>query len=136
MTTRKVIKLPHSSPFREYLELEFTVIENGHTVCWMPIQKKHTNARGFLHGGAAFTMVDAGMGNALRSVLDAGHWGVTAEMNISYLNAASSGTLRCETTILRRSKRIAFLESEITMEDTLIAKASGTFAIIRRAADR
>ena len=98
----------------------------------MAIQDKHLNGRGVVHGGAAFTMFDTGMANALRSILQTGEGPVTAKMDVCYFKPASSGTLVCESKVLHRGQNLAFLESEIRLEETLIAKASGIFSITRR----
>ncbi len=136
MTDGKPIKLPHASPYRDHLGLEYMSVEGGRSVSRLTIQEKHFNARSVLHGGAAFTMFDSGMGNALRSVLNEGEGSVTVEMDVSYLSAASSGTLVCESKVLHRGKNLAFLESEIRLEDKLIAKASGTFSITKKRSKR
>lgn len=132
MIAEEPIKLPHASPFRDHLGLEFLSVEDGGSLCRMAIQDKHLNARSVVHGGAVFTMFDSGMGNALRSVLRQGEGSVTVEMNVSYFKPASSGTLVCESKVLHRGKNLAFMESEIRLEETLIAKASGTFSITKR----
>lgn len=132
MTAGEPIELPHASPYRDHLGIEFLSVEDGYSLCRLAIQNKHLNARSVVHGGAAFTMLDSGMGNALRSVLRQGEGSVTIEMNVSYFKAASSGTLVCESKVLHRGKNLAFLESEIRLEEALIAKASGTFSIAKR----
>lgn len=114
------------------MDLEFVLVENGRTVCEMDIQGKHLNAGNSLHGGAAFTLMDAGMGNALRSMLREDQWCVTAEIKVSFFKAVSSGRLVCESQVLHKGKRTAFLESEIRQDGTLVAKASGTFSIIKK----
>lgn len=131
MSAGKAIRSNRPSPFRDHLGPEFKLIENGRSICELEIQEKHLNAGGSLHGGAAFTLIDAGMGHALRSVLPEDQSCVTVETKISYFNPASSGRLVCETRILHRGKRVAFLESEIRLGETIVAKATGTLSIVK-----
>ncbi|MFQ5616679.1 MAG: PaaI family thioesterase [Anaerolineales bacterium] len=52
-------------------------------------------------------------------------------MKISYLKAVLSGTLTCDTKVIHKGGRIAFPESEVSNGESLVAKATGTFAIFK-----
>ena len=43
----------------------------------------------------------------------------------------SYGEIRCNTTILKKGKRMAFMESTISANDKVIAKASGSYLIFK-----
>ncbi|MBW2142730.1 MAG: PaaI family thioesterase [Deltaproteobacteria bacterium] len=51
----------------------------------------------------------------------------TVEIKISYFVPVTSGTLTCDTRVVHKGKKIATLESEIRQDETLVAKAIGTF---------
>ena len=81
---------------------------------------------GVLHGGAVYTMVDYSMGGAVMSTLPAGEICATIEIKISYLAGVRGGVLTCETDIIKRGRRVAFLESRVTDEAGIGLKVRGT----------
>jgi acyl-CoA thioesterase len=76
-------------------------------------------------------MADTGMGGAVYSVMEKDELCATIEIKIVYFKAVKEGSLVCDTRIISRGKRIAALESEITNEGRLVAKANGTFSMFR-----
>ncbi|THE65122.1 PaaI family thioesterase [Salinadaptatus halalkaliphilus] len=81
------------------------------------------------NGAAAYAMADSGMGAALQSELDPDQRCATIEIKISYLEPVTDGELTCETIVLRRGGSVAFLESEVMQDETVVASASGSFSI-------
>jgi acyl-CoA thioesterase len=89
------------------------------------------NPHGVLHGGAVYVMVDYSMGGATMSVLPAGDICATIEIKMSYLASVRGGVLTAETEIIRRGRRVVFLESKVSDEHgKLVAAATGSFAVI------
>ena len=115
--------------FGAYVGLSFTRWESGYSQCVLDIEEKLFNPHLSLHGGATFTMADSGMGAALYSLIDDDEMCSTIETKIVYFKAVKSGTLTCDTRVIHRSKRIAALESEISLDGELVAKALGTWSI-------
>ena len=74
-------------------------------------------------------MADTGMAIALHSELEPDERCATIEIKISYLEPVTEGTLTCETTVVRRGRSVAFLESEISQEGEPVARATGSFSI-------
>jgi acyl-CoA thioesterase len=119
------------NPFGELLGLNFTSMEDGHSQCSLEIREDLFNPYGVLHGGVIYSLADTGMGGALYSRLKEGELCSTVEIKIVYLRPVVSGTLSCDSTVIRRGRRLAFIESEILRGDRLIAKATGTFSIFK-----
>jgi len=119
------------NPFGDYIGLTFTRTEKGYSQCVLEINENLLNPHRALHGGAAFTMADSGMGAALFTSIAADELCSTIENKIVYFKAVASGTLVCDTRIIHKSKRIAVLESEIKHGGQLIAKALGTWSIYK-----
>lgn len=119
------------SPFLEMVGVTFTTIENGHSRAVLEVKEKLLNSARIVHGGATFTLVDCGMGAALCSLLDEDEMYRTIETKIVYFRSAASGTLTCDTKVIHRSRRLAALESEISQDGQLVAKAIATFSIYR-----
>ena len=77
-------------------------------------------------------MADSGMGFALVPALEEGEQCASVEVSIVYLKAITSGTLICDTTIIKKSSKSAILESEIKCGGQLVAKALGTWIIYKK----
>jgi acyl-CoA thioesterase len=118
------------NPFADLIGLEFTQIGEGASRCELEADERHFNPHGVLHGGVVYSMADTGMGGALYTVLGEGELCATVEIKISYFKAVRSGRLFCDTRIINKGKRVASLESEIRNNHELVAKATGTYAII------
>jgi acyl-CoA thioesterase len=89
-----------------------------------------------VHAGATFTLADTGMGAALWSAIGEDEACATIESQIVLLKPVRSGTLTCDTRLVHKSKRVATLESEITQNGELVAKALGTWSIFKRRTDQ
>jgi uncharacterized protein (TIGR00369 family) len=83
------------------------------------------------HGGVLYSMADTGMGAALYSLLESDELCATVEIKISYFKSVKEGTLICDTKVIHKGKTIGALDSEIANNETLVAKASGTFSIFK-----
>ena len=119
-------KLEDHDPFGKYIGLTFTKWETGYSQCVLEVNGNLLNPYKGLHGGVTYTMADAGMGFALVSCMEEGERCATIETKIVYLKPVESGTVTCDTRVIHKGKRVAMLESEITQNDQLVAKAMGT----------
>lgn len=86
-----------------------------------------TNPEGMVQGGILAAMLDDTMSLAILVTLGAGHFVPTLEMKLSFLEPAYPGELFGEAEVLRRGRRVAFVEGRILRPDgTLCCKASAT----------
>ena len=119
-------------PFGESIGLRFTAKANGYSQCVLSVSEKLFNPNGVLHGGVVYSMADTGMGGALHSSLADDETCATIEINIVYLKAVTAGVLTCDTKLIRKGRNIGVLESEVKNDGQLVAKALGTFSILKR----
>lgn len=124
------INAPGFNPFAGLIGLKYTQCADGRCTCTLEVRDDLFHPGGLVHGGVAFTLADSTMALALISTLGPDKTASTVEVKISYLETVREGTLSCESTILRRGRRLAFMESTVTNGDRVIAKATGTFAIV------
>ncbi|MCI0490368.1 MAG: PaaI family thioesterase [Blastocatellia bacterium] len=121
-----------ANPFGELIGLTFSRPEQGRSLCVLEVREELMNPNGILHGGVVYSMADTGMGAALHTLLPPDEMCATIEIKIVYLRTVTSGTLRCETRVIQKGSRIAVVESEVMNDDRLVAKALGTFSILKR----
>ena len=95
------------------------------------VTNDHLNAGGVAHGGLHSTMLDTALGGALVSLIKKEEWCATAQLDISFLNAAYvDDVLVAEGKVLRRGRNLAHCEGILSNQDgKVIATAKGTWAI-------
>jgi uncharacterized protein (TIGR00369 family) len=118
------------SPFARFVGLK-PHREKGTSQCLLKLNDKLLNVNGTVHGGVISTLADVSMGWEVFEHLSERESITTIEMNINYFAAVSSGTLVAEANLLHRSRKLAVLESRITCGNLLVAKATGTFYVVR-----
>jgi acyl-CoA thioesterase len=125
------LESPGFNPFGELIGLSFLQLENGHSRCSLQVTDRLLNPNRALHGGVIYSLTDTGMGGALYLDLDEDEFCVSVEISIVYLAAVTAGTITCDSRLVHRSKRIAILQSEVENDGRLVAKALGTYSVIK-----
>ncbi len=118
-------------PFGELIGLNFIELRIGYSKCTLEVRDKLLNPHKVLHGGVMYSMADTGMGGALYTCLNKNESCATIEIKINYFKAVSSGVLICHTKVIHKGKMSAVLDSEIMRDEILVAKAIGTYAILK-----
>ena len=95
----------------------------------LDVRPELLNPNGVVHGGALFAIADTVMGAALYTTLDPGENCATIEIKIHFLQPVMQGKIRCRTRLVHRGRRVAVLESHISVGRKQVAQALGTFAI-------
>lgn len=119
-----------SNPFLQSLGVELVHWSAGEAEFHMPIEARHLNRQGMLHGGLIATLLDAACGYA---GLHAGEGeeevhGVTVMLNIAYLKAARAGTVVARGKVSRSGRSLYFAEAALVDDDgEVLATAQGTF---------
>jgi acyl-CoA thioesterase len=117
-------------PFADLIGLTLEHQGDGSSTLMLPVDGRHLNPHGVVHGAVIYAMADTGMGAALYSTLDAGYACATIDISITYFRPVIEGHLLCQTILDNKGKSVAHLTARITQNDKLIAQASGNFAIM------
>ena len=112
----------------------FEKIENGvNTAMAVRMEEKHLNQRDITHGGMLMALADNAMGDAAARAYQYKAGLVTVSMNSDFLKPAAVGDwVEARPVILRKGKRMAFAECPLYVNNTLIFRASGVFAVVER----
>jgi acyl-CoA thioesterase len=121
-------------PFLEHIGLVVREHGPGASTCVLTVAPFHRNSSGLVHGAVLFAMADTGMGAALFPTLEEGDACATVELKISYFKPVRDGELVCTSQLVHRARTLAHLESSIHAGTTLVARANGHFAVVRRGA--
>lgn len=115
--------------FADLIGMQFARCERGHSRAYLEVEERLMNPNRVVHGGVIYTLADTSMGYALMSAIAADELCATIEIKISYYTPATAGQLVCDTKITHKTRRFAFLESEVKQGHHVVAKATGTFVI-------
>jgi len=97
----------------------------------MDIDEKYYNPMGILHGGVMCDLADAAMGTSFFTTLQENESYKTVDLRISFLQPVKEGKLQALAKIVKRGKRLGYMECEILNEEgELVAKASSTCIIL------
>jgi len=121
-------------PFVSSIGLQFIEIGEGRIVFSLEPREDHYNGIGILHGGVTATLCDSAAGCAVTSITQPGEIAVTLDLAVRYFRpiSAATGTVRCEGTVINRSRNYATAEARVLdANDKIYAHATSTLAITR-----
>jgi uncharacterized protein (TIGR00369 family) len=104
-----------TSPLDEKLGIEITDYDPDHLVATMPVEGNQQPA-GLLHGGATCALVETVGSWAAALGAGPGRRCVGVELNVSYLRAATGGTVTAVATPVRRGRTLATFRVEVSDE--------------------
>ncbi len=122
------------STFYALLGMRVEELGEGRSLLVLPVERKHLNAGGVVHGGALASLADAAIAAALATLMDLDREGmITVEMKINYLAPVREGEVRAEGRVIQKGKSIAVGEACLYHSgDRMVAKATATFMIRQR----
>lgn len=87
------------------------------------------NGRGFLHAAVVMALADVALGRTL-TPSDSGVSAVTASLTVNFLDRVEAGDwLAVAAHAGRAGRRLGFARADVTVEDRLVAQATGVFAM-------
>jgi len=120
----RVKKFIQKDRFAKYIGIEILDISLGRAKASMKIEDHHLNAANVVHGSAIFGLADLVFAVASNSH---GKVSLGINMSVSYLKAASGGTLFAEAKEISKNKKLGTYLMEVTDEQNdIIAILQGT----------
>tara|TARA_B100002049_G_scaffold227361_1_gene200988 strand:+ start:264 stop:689 length:426 start_codon:yes stop_codon:yes gene_type:complete len=96
------------------------------------IKENHLNSAGITHGGFIAAFVDAGAGSAAHRAANQGVC-VTISLELKFISAVKLGQeLVGKTKIQKKTKSMIFLTCKLTVENKIVATASGIWKILNK----
>lgn len=129
---QKLIDRVKRNPYVNYLQIEFTSIEEGIIEARMPLKEEQRQYSGVVHGGILAAVADTVAGFAAYTVTPPDKDVLTAELNVSFLRAAWGKELIAKARVIKPGRTIHFCECEIYCDDKMVSKSSGTFCVVRK----
>jgi uncharacterized protein (TIGR00369 family) len=120
-------------PIAQLLGFKVTDFCDGCTTVEMEATRKHWNPMNTLHGGVYCDLADIAMGFSFLTTLNKDELFTTVDLRINYLKPVSTGKLIASSKIIKRGKRLGYVECEIVNDQgELVAKASSTCIVQKR----
>jgi len=109
--------------FAEVLGIKLLEAKDGYAKVSMKVEKNHTNALGFTHGGAIFSLADYAFAQACNY---GDNVAVAVQVNINFLKPSIEGdTLTAEAVRVSDGKTMGLYQVTVNNQDKTIAFFSG-----------
>jgi uncharacterized protein (TIGR00369 family) len=121
-------------PIMETLAFTAAFVKDGVARFELDPQEFHYNPIGSVHGGVIATLCDSACGCAVHSLLPAGAYYTSLDLNVKFLRrvTASTGRLVCEGTVVHMGSRSALAQATLTGPDgALYCQATSSCMIFR-----
>jgi uncharacterized protein (TIGR00369 family) len=113
-----------------WLGLRLDEVAPGEVAVSLPVEPKHLNLMGTLHGGLLATLADTATGLALRTRLDPSTTFATTQLNVTFLAPGRDGRVTARGRVLKAGRRFGYAEADVVDQaGTLLARATATFSI-------
>jgi uncharacterized protein (TIGR00369 family) len=124
---------PHfrKSPFTDPWEPLYSKKTDRAVSMGLRLAKPHTNARGLIHGGLIASLADNAMGYSCALATNWTTSFVTVSLVVDFVGSAQIGQwLAVECEVIKTGKTLCFAQSLIKADDSVIARANGTFRVV------
>jgi uncharacterized protein (TIGR00369 family) len=121
--------LGRTSPLVNLLGPFYARGEGDDLVLGLRVEEKHTNSRGFAHGGVLLTLADIALGYAAEGSVDPPARLITASVSADFAGSAELGDwVEARVDVQRVGGRMAFANAYLHVGDRRVVRASAVFA--------
>jgi uncharacterized protein (TIGR00369 family) len=124
---------PHfrRSPLTDPWEPLYSKRTDKAVIIGLRLAKPHTNGRGLIHGGLIAPLADNAMGYSCAQATGWTMTFVTISLAVDFVGTAEIGQwCTVESEVIKTGRTICFAQSLIKADDTVIARANGTFRVV------
>jgi len=121
-----------ANPFFCLTGIDIVCSEPGRAVLIMPVRPDMHNGAGWLQGGMLVAIADEAMALALYPLLDKQEGIATIAESTSFIKGIRDGFITAEARIVKKGRRVAFMEAEVWADEekkTLLSRTSASFVI-------
>ena len=124
-------KMVETSGFLHLIGPLWERMADGELEFALQTEDKHHNRRGLVQGGVLMTFADRTCGMTARFVTGK-HTMATAQLDVHFVEAGKIGeTLVSTPRVVRATRSLIFVSTEVTVDKRVIAMANGVFKILR-----
>ncbi len=122
------------NPFFQLMGIEVDEIGEGRACLSMQVRPDMLNGVGWVQGGIFTSLADEAMALALYTQVEPGEQIATISESTSFMRGEKEGTIVAIGWMVRKGRKVAFLEGEVrkgSREGTLLARTSASFLLIQ-----
>lgn len=123
--------IPLDNPFLQHVGVEIESWSPGHSVVLLPIDRRHLNRSGIVHGGIYTVLCDTagGLAGCYSEPGRPRAFAYTVSLTTNFAAKARFGRLRAEGRVQRSGKQMYFSTIEVHCDDELVALGQGSFML-------
>jgi uncharacterized protein (TIGR00369 family) len=126
-----------ANPFFLLMGIEIGAYGNGEAELNMLVRPDMHNGVGWLQGGLFTALCDETMALALFTVLEEDTAIATISESTSFLQGVRSGRITAKAGVVKKGRRVAFMEGSVKSEDgTPLTETRASFAIMPKPAEK
>ena len=126
-----------ANPFFQLMEIEIGAYGNGEAELKMLVRPDMHNGVGWLQGGLFTALCDEAMALALFTALEEETAIATISESTSFLQGVRSGRITARAKVVKKGRRVAFMEGTVKSEDdTPLTETRASFAIMPKSAEK
>jgi uncharacterized protein (TIGR00369 family) len=121
-----------ANPFFCLTGIDVISSEPGRAVLSLQVRPDMHNGVGWLQGGMLVAIADEAMALALYPLLARNEGIATISESTSFIRGIRNGTVLAEAKIIKKGRRVAFMEAEVRADDkekTLLSRTTASFAV-------
>jgi acyl-CoA thioesterase len=121
-----------ANPFFCLAGIDIVKSEPGSAVLTMEVRPDLHNGVGWLQGGMLVAIADEAMALALYPLLEKNEGIATIAESTSFIKGVRKGTILAEARVIKKGRRVAFMEAEVWVNDgekVLLSRTTASFAI-------
>lgn len=121
-----------ANPFFCLTGIDVVKAEPGNAVLTMPVRPDMHNGVGWLQGGMLVAIADEAMALALYPLLEKNEGIATIAESTSFIKGVQKGTVLAEARVIKKGRRVAFMEAEVWADDgekILLSRTTASFTI-------
>src|ERR1700733_5222651 len=125
--------LTRRSPLTDPWQPLYSKTTDKAVIVGLRLATPHTNSRGLIHGGLIAALADAAMGHSCGVKLGVGARLVTVGLAVDFTGTAQIGQwLSVNSQVIKTGGTLCFVQSLVTADGVVIARANGTFRVIKK----
>lgn len=118
-----------NAPFNRLLGIEFGEYhDDGGVTLRLPLDDRHQNGAGVVHGGVMLTLADAAVSFGIARAV--GGRCTTVEIKINYLRPVTEGVLTARSHMVRTGRRLVVARGQVHCAGKQVAEVLTTFAVL------
>jgi len=121
-----------ANPFFCLTGIDIVKADPGNAILTMTVRPDMHNGVGWLQGGMLVAIADEAMALALYPLLEKNEGIATITESTSFIRGVRKGSILAEARVIKKGRRVAFMEAEVWADDgekTLLSRTSASFAI-------